>query len=934
MKVFFFFLFTVAITVSSLAQLTITADSTAEFDDVYGFGMQYGLNDKNGNVIVPAEYTSVTETPEGLYVYSKVTEEYITYEEAPDDGYWDDPFIDGDNEWLTYEEPTLIKRYGVVNKKGTTLPCVYANYYISSKAVILTDTVGNSYFYKHSLKKGNKLDFNVVQQLEDFVVVKNDKDMLGLYSEKLKEVLPITYSFIGTFDDWKYSNESDWEYDWGEGDEWGVYDDFPAENEVQNCALIIERNNKVGLFQSDKKRMIYEPQFETFDFTFSTEYIKVSKDGKQGFLNNKEAYEYALPLTYTSIAKFYPQPGDYYLVEKDGKKGLIKPSTLQVALPISYKKILGKESYVMAWPEEGEMQLFNRSDLSEYQLPGNYDDIRFYSKYAITKKDKKVGLLDGAFNEVLPAEYDEIKKTNYGEGLNFVVNKGNKKGIYSMESSGFVLPVVFEELGVIRDAAALAFITIQDGKYGLYHYQTLEQLLQNEYDFIDLTMSKDTIIIIKGGKKGYYSLKNKKATYLPQLADKFPLKWKQYIGFASYRTNITEENGKIYIGSNGQDRDAEEDKYDGVYILNSKTGEEISHFGNEDKGDNDVNGVGVYKNYVFFGNDNHKYFCFTTTGEKVWEYATRNDSEGCPALADLNGDDFKDVIFMTEDFGITALDGKTGKEIWKHVHTTSNYGRMLTSPALYDFNKDGVVDIIAAANGNLPGSPGRKYGSAIWVLNGKTGALIWQTLELGSSVFSSPIVTTIKGKTKVITSDVYGSILFINDTGRVENSAQMYTGIFSSPMISPKKDKLFSGSAWYYMVNGGVSVVDLANKKYIKEGGDADWEDRIPLQQIAGRVSASPVIADIDRDNKQEVIYVSEQGDLIIMDESGNVEQHLGLPSGAEATPLIKDIDGDGKLELLIAGTDGYIRCYSTNSRGKVFWGQFRGDNNNSGYVK
>jgi len=57
-------------------------------------------------------------------------------------------------------------------------------------------------------------------------------------------------------------------------------------------------------------------------------------------------------------------------------------------------------------------------------------------------------------------------------------------------------------------------------------------------------------------------------------------------------------------------------------------------------------------------------------------------------------------------------------------------------------------------------------------------------------------------------------------------------------------------------------------------------------------------------------------------------------PVGVESTPLIKDVDNDGFLELLVADYQGNITCYATQSKGKVFIGQFRNDNRNTGVLK
>ncbi len=98
-----------------------------------------------------------------------------------------------------------------------------------------------------------------------------------------------------------------------------------------------------------------------------------------------------------------------------------------------------------------------------------------------------------------------------------------------------------------------------------------------------------------------------------------------------------------------------------------------------------------------------------------------------------------------------------------------------------------------------------------------------------------------------------------------------------------------------------------------------------------GKTSSTPLVADVLGNGKYQTIAVSEDGILGIFDEEGHQLYRLQLASGSETTPLIKDVDGDGFLEIIILEDTGMISCYKTKSKGKIHWGQFRGDNNNSG---
>ncbi len=77
-----------------------------------------------------------------------------------------------------------------------------------------------------------------------------------------------------------------------------------------------------------------------------------------------------------------------------------------------------------------------------------------------------------------------------------------------------------------------------------------------------------------------------------------------------------------------------------------------------------------------------------------------------------------------------------------------------------------------------------------------------------------------------------------------------------------------------------------------------------------------------------------ESGLFYLVDQNGKELMKLSLAAGVESPIFVKDIDNDGKLEILIACLDGYMYCFDTQSKGKVHWGQFRGNNQNIATLK
>jgi uncharacterized protein (DUF2141 family) len=73
-----------------------------------------------------------------------------------------------------------------------------------------------------------------------------------------------------------------------------------------------------------------------------------------------------------------------------------------------------------------------------------------------------------------------------------------------------------------------------------------------------------------------------------------------------------------------------------------------------------------------------------------------------------------------------------------------------------------------------------------------------------------------------------------------------------------------------------------------------------------------------------QVLEPTEDGYISMIDENGKNPKVYKLPAGCEASLLVVDVDGDGKLEILVADLQGYLTCYSTNSKGKVDVSGFR----------
>lgn len=424
----------------------------------------------------------------------------------------------------------------------------------------------------------------------------------------------------------------------------------------------------------------------------------------------------------------------------------------------------------------------------------------------------------------------------------------------------------------------------------------------------------------------------------------FKLKWKVNIGLTTYRTNIIYHKGMVVVGSNGEDRKSEQDDGDGVYLIDAKKGKIEQQIRPASKGDQDVNGVAIGQRKLFFGSDHNYFYCYSLKGKKLWEYATfpdkgkgQGDVEGCPVLVKLNGDRYLDVVFMVEGVGVVALDGKTGKELWKYTEQRGE-GAFMASPVVYDVNKDGTPDVLFGGKGKV--KDGNTYGNYFFALNGKNGKTLWQ-YPVYSGHKTSPMLLKQGRKTQLVAAETYSDVHFFDPSnGKRERYINLkeldggISGLYSSPVISPK-GTLIIGSSWWGK-NDGIWIT-TTDPKHFENDRNGDKMLKYAQRKFykTGRVSSTAFVADVLGTKDYQLGMCTEAGELLLFDEQGTLLKRLKLPAGVEATPLVKDIDRNRKLDILIAASDGFLYCYEApKKRGKVFWGQFRGDNTNQAIIK
>jgi len=247
---------------------------------------------------------------------------------------------------------------------------------------------------------------------------------------------------------------------------------------------------------------------------------------------------------------------------------------------------------------------------------------------------------------------------------------------------------------------------------------------------------------------------------------------------------------------------------------------------------------------------------------------------GTPRIFDIDADGQREVIFSSWDHYLYVLDGRNGAvEFTVDLHDTAG-----ATPDIADLDRDGLFELVAPGditknpNAGLPAQ-----GGILHVMNNYGHQTVngWDT-QVGNST----------------SADFRGKF-----------DAQ---SIWSSP-----KTVDLDGNGTLEIVQGTGNFFQDERGEYIKV-----WNtDGTLRHQLAteGRVLAAPLIADLDGNNRPEIIAATLEGYVYAWDASG--QQLFGTQAtpfnnatGAGTVdvpiarqPIAVDLTGDGNLEILVS---------------------------------
>jgi hypothetical protein len=276
-----------------------------------------------------------------------------------------------------------------------------------------------------------------------------------------------------------------------------------------------------------------------------------------------------------------------------------------------------------------------------------------------------------------------------------------------------------------------------------------------------------------------------------------------------------------------------------------------------------------------------------------------------PAIGDINGDGYPDIVFGSFDSHIYAIDRNCNKIMDYYVEDS-----VWSSPALYDVNGDGRMEIFIGSD-QAPGGIHNGTGGTFRALQWSPGApgnaqVLWQH-QLNDTVFSSPAVGDIDGdgRPEVV---VGGGNFYNGSDGRkvfawhVDDGSSIpgwpvATG--GSTMPSPALGDLTG--------NGVPEVVASSTDGWVRAyngNGSLRWATHLWAfsPQQAGGPAASPIIADMNGDGRNDVGVGNNYGYFVLNGINGAITATLDTLESHESAGAVGNFGSGVGWRLVVAG--------------------------------
>ena len=268
---------------------------------------------------------------------------------------------------------------------------------------------------------------------------------------------------------------------------------------------------------------------------------------------------------------------------------------------------------------------------------------------------------------------------------------------------------------------------------------------------------------------------------------------------------------------------------------------------------------------------------------------------------------------------VYVISSKTGHVI--RYFPVPNNRETWSIPVFFTFQERGII---------VYGSGGERKDGYLLAQDYMTGKELWHIKVKNKGIISSPIMIIEKKIPIIIATTMNGNIIKANAlTGEriwdVSVGTEYET--YSSPAVLKRDDgfdivSIFSYGVWPKYQFAKIFILD-------SQTGTVRFSQKIGYCNAA----SSPIIADVDNDNKEDILLVTcadRQARLLVYNHEFKEIFSYDLKSGGFSTPIISDIDNDTHLDIIVPRFHFMNRFRfkdQSTSLLPLHWNQYRGKN-------
>jgi outer membrane protein assembly factor BamB len=305
------------------------------------------------------------------------------------------------------------------------------------------------------------------------------------------------------------------------------------------------------------------------------------------------------------------------------------------------------------------------------------------------------------------------------------------------------------------------------------------------------------------------------------------------------------------------------------------------------------------------------------TGEMLWKVSAKDQIFGSATLKDITYDGIPDVFINGRSAELIAINGKSGKIIWRFIVPKSEkkeWFNFYNPQFIPDQNQDGREDILVSNGGDVmaePHDPNRAAGHLV-ILDGQNGELISRApMPDGNETYMSVAVLPDNSpESKNVVFGTGGETLPGNLY--VCSISEIRSGDLSGAIkLDSSATKGFIGpAAWVDINEDGIHdiVANAFDGRLLAFDGKTHqsiWKVQVPGTEAY----SSPAIGNFNKDLIPDFFVSFSQGtwpniswsiQLMVNGSNGNIEYKDSLGYFQMTSAVVADLTGDGQDEVLL----------------------------------